>query len=191
LEDYYLRAEEPFFWVGTSNLSMGRGGRVYEEADRKEKIMEKGLTALRLHDGVPKKLHQLGFGSVYLYEAILCCPIPCEAWKNHRRILRYVYADALRSIRKGLYRGEDNKEDVEQYVLEQINENRFSRMGIKIIIHAFSLLPLYQFIKQLPARFVAKIFRRKTGVSLMSDDRGRYNTIMAAFNEVKNLSQQA
>lgn len=187
-EKIYLRVEEPLFWTGTSNSSMGRSDRIYKDAELKGGAGGGGrdVPTLKLHPSVPQSLHILGIGSLYLYEALLNCPFANGFW-NSKGVARLVYADVLIKTRKDSAKRGFDRLRVEKEVYEQIEANALS---VHQVIATIALVRSLTFIQQvllIPKRLLRKTRRLFSKDALVSNDRERFNTILEASRAVEDV----
>ena len=75
--DEYLRLEEPLFWVGTSNRSLGRSDRIYKDAEqfKNKNLSENKCVPKKISDKVSYLLHSNKFSSMYIFECLLQSPL--------------------------------------------------------------------------------------------------------------------
>lgn len=188
-EKHYLRVEEPLFWTGTSSSSMGRSDRIYKDSELKDGSGPSGCPTLKLHANVPQKLHILGFGSLYLYEALLNCPFAKGLWKVPE-IAGLVYADVLRRIdRESVKRGFD-RDRIEADVHAEIKKNALSLHRVKAIGVLVAALNAIQQALNIPEKILRRIRRLFRSDSLVSNDREGFNTILKASRAVEHILER-
>ena len=185
-EKTYLRVEEPLFWTGTSSSSMGRSDRIYKDSELKGGSGGRDVPTLKLHASVPQSLHILGFGSLYLYEALLNCPFANGFWKS-KGIARLVYADVLIKTRKESAKRGFDRARVEKEIYEQIGANALSVRQVKAIIALVRALTIIQQALLIPKRLLRKTRRRLSRDALVSNDRERFHTILEASRAVEDV----
>jgi glycosyltransferase involved in cell wall biosynthesis len=93
----YLRIDEPLFWVGTSNKSMGISTRIYEDTAKKLQYSE---DRLKLNAAIPQEIHAAGFGPMYLYECLLQYPNKEKLFFLKNITTLFIMGAILREIRK-------------------------------------------------------------------------------------------
>lgn len=73
----YLRVEEPLFWTGTSNKSLGISNRIYLDAKYLTEKFKNNLTGIpkKISDDISYYLHSNSFGCLYIYECLLQSPL--------------------------------------------------------------------------------------------------------------------
>lgn len=187
-EKTYLRVEEPLFWTGTSNKSMGRSDRIYKDSELSTQRSNENAKSdtLKLHDEIPKKLHILGFGSLYLYEALLHCPLPQGFWKSPR-IKAIVYASLLVNAQAvSIARGVD-KDGLVSDIHAEIRRTNVSFLYLKSIIVLITTLSAIQKIFSLPRIFLRKVRRWIKKDVVVSTSREGFNTILDASRAVEDV----
>lgn len=185
-EQSYLRTEEPLFWVGTSNLSMGRSDRIYRDSERFED--SEMFPPIRLHPDIPEWLHALKIGSLYLYESLLCCPISTNAWKSPS-INALVYSDVLHNQRTLVAPDTQTVPAIES----QINATGVSRIKIKaagIIVKTINIVRKFSTVakRMLNTHKGKSTGQRDEDGGFLSIDRNVFHTITQASDAVKIVS---
>jgi len=98
----YLRIEEPLFWTGTSNKSMGISNRIYLDAKHlTEKLKNNSIK-------IPKKisadisyyLHINNFSCMYIYECLLQCPLTSKSFRASHWLRTLVLATVYNQSKK-------------------------------------------------------------------------------------------
>lgn len=180
----YLRVEEPLFWVGTSNKSLGRSDRIYKDAE-KFKVNTPGI-----HTCVPKKisenvsyfLHSNAFSPYYIFECLLKSPLNKEIYED-KKIKNIVLAATLNISKK--------RKKSEQMSLKKEIYSECTRLGISLKNLYFTAWKLqaekyFLFILDLPHRILKKTGLFDTWI-IRSDNRHTYPTILTASDAVENL----
>lgn len=185
-EDFYLRVEEPLFWTGTSNASMGRSDRIYKDSALNSSSEMNANPPMRLHSRVAQELHILGIGSLYLYEAMLCCPY-AAAWRQNRAIPRLVYADVLRKLSEKVPGSSDERIKSEAALWMTIELEGLSKTGVKVIKIILEIVDIFKWMLNLPRRISNRIRRIFVKSVLFSTDRSQYRAISDATKEVALL----
>lgn len=185
-EDFYLRVEEPLFWTGTSNASMGRSDRIYKDSDLSSSSDLNATAPMRLHSRVAQELHILGIGSLYLYEALLCCPY-ATAWRLNRTIPRLVYADVLRKLSGKVPGSGDERLNAEAALWMAIELEGLSKTGVKVTKLILEIVDIFRWVLNLPRRISNRIRRMFVKSVLFSTDRSQYGAISDASKEVAML----
>ena len=185
-EKNYLRVEEPLFWTGTSNASMGRSDRIYKDSALQSWENSNELPPMRLHPRISQELHILGIGSLYLYEALLNCPYITKFWQR-KVISIIVYADVLRKLRWKLGRASFKKNHFEKKVFETSKSAGVSVTVLMLAKIALNTLDAFRWAVNLPVRVLRKINRFLKPNTLISSDRRRYKTISDASAEIVSL----
>jgi len=183
----YLRIEEPLFWVGTSNKSMGRSGRIYLDAKNLTKKSNNYFT------GVPKKisnqisylLHSSSFDSMYIYECLLQSPIASKKYKS--KFLRILVLAVVHS--KVIKKKYNLRIKLKDEILLECKKYQISNLLIKFL--SFFIL-----FSSLAANFILlpkKIFKR-FGIFghlvFRSNKRQDYPNILDASLKIENLRKQ-
>jgi glycosyltransferase involved in cell wall biosynthesis len=113
----YLRVEEPLFWVGTSNKSMGISNRIYLDANQfdNKKLSEFPCMPKKISDSVSYEIHSGGFSAMYIFECLLNFPLLSQNY--HLKHIRSMVFSAVIADLKGT-----NKEKREKVILEIKND---------------------------------------------------------------------
>lgn len=187
-EKTYLRVEEPLFWTGTSNKSMGRSDRIYKDSELSVQKANDNAEpdALKLHREIPQKLHILGFGSLYLYEALLNCPLSQGFWKS-RRIAELVYASLLLNAQTVSIARRIDGDGLLNDIYAEIRRINVSVLRLNSIIFLIATLSFVQRIFNLPRRFLRRIRLWIKKDVVVSTSREGFNTILDASRAVDNV----
>jgi glycosyltransferase involved in cell wall biosynthesis len=152
----YLRIEEPLFWTGTSNKSMGISNRIYLDAKHlTEKLKNNSIK-------IPKKisadisyyLHSNNFSCMYVYECLLQCPLTSKSFRASHWLRTLVLARVYnQSIKK-------KKIEVRSKLLKVISfeckKYKIPDLRFKLISFIFLIISSVYYFFSLPQ----KIFRR-------------------------------
>jgi glycosyltransferase involved in cell wall biosynthesis len=180
---YYLRVEDPLFWVGTSNKSMGRNNRIYGESKFTESVDTRSII---LHPDCNQELHSLGYGPYYLYEARKQCKKPIS-YKGERKMLRRVFAGILATLLVNKLVNQRNNTNLYHehlsIVKAEMDRKRLSFIGLYFvsIILAFCII-----VKTASQRLFNKWFKK--GISFRSYDRLKYPTINSGNKKIELLT---
>ena len=90
----YLRVDEPLFWVGTSNKSMGRSDRIYRDAEqfKGDPSGNHSCVPRAISDEVSYQLHSSGFSPMYIYECLLQSPLNSQVYRDKKKVRANVFA---------------------------------------------------------------------------------------------------
>lgn len=185
-ESSYLRIEEPLFWTGTSSGSMGRSDRIYRDSER-DSAESDNFAQLRLHPEVPEAVHILGFGSFYLYEALLNCPFARGFWRS-KWIGKLVYADLVRRTRTHWSRADLIDIDAATVVDKQIVALAYVPIELAVMRWLLTMGDAANRIWRLPKRVLRKIRRQFRSDTIVSTNRTEFPTIAAASDAVRRLN---
>ena len=99
--DKYLRTEEPLFWVGTSNKSMGRADLIYKDAKKIDSNIENNHIKVntKISNDVSYVLHSNKFHPMYMLECFLKTPLNKSPY-NIKKIKTTVLASVLNILKK-------------------------------------------------------------------------------------------
>jgi glycosyltransferase involved in cell wall biosynthesis len=180
----YLRVEEPLFWTGTSNKSMGISNRIYLDA----KYLTEKLTDN--FSEIPKKisgdisyfLHSSSFGPMYIYECFLQSPLTNVSSKsNWLRIL--VLAAVYNQSKK---RKKKEKLKLIKEINSECKKYEIPKLIFKLISFIFLIISSIYYFFSLPQ----KVFK-KLGVfgyiKFYSNQRKSFLTILDASTTIINL----
>lgn len=185
-EKLYLRVKEPLFWTGTSNSSMGRSDRIYKDSEIKSMSSSNEHLKIKLHEDIPQNLHILGFGSLYLYEGLLNCPLKSKFFSSSI-ICSLVYADLIRKIdTKSKNRFLDKSLAKENWLI-QIHSQGLSILKIQFICFLIKIFSVFTTFFKFPSRVYLKIRRQLKKDFLISNDKKRFNTILKASKEIESI----
>lgn len=184
----YLRVDEPLFWVGTSNKSMGRSDRIYRDAESfLEKTEDIGICVpRRLSSSVSYFLHLNAFSPMYIYECLLQCPL-----KTNHHLSNNIRTKVLAAVFNHAKNRERSEKDL---ILNEIWDegNRYSISKWRILILASFLITSQRLINllDLPSRILRRLNIDTNKLSFRSEDRSKYPTIMHASREIARLHSE-
>lgn len=184
----YLRVDEPLFWTGTSNKSMGRSDRIYRDSEQCAKTLDDQLSAVprAISENVSYALHSSGFGSLYLYECLLRCPLKFKEL-NVDSLRAIVLASMLNDLRK---RTKNERVRLYREILRECHRYSLPLNQIKLYALLFLSYSLFLKIRGLPIRLLRKLglFRNITGaVKFYSTSRQMFPSISDASCKIVAL----
>jgi glycosyltransferase involved in cell wall biosynthesis len=184
----YLRLDEPLFWTGTSNKSLGRSDRIYKDTELLGSSSNRtGMQALKLHEDISQNLHSLGFSSLYLYEAILQCPLSRGAWKGHF-VAAVVYASLKVSAGEvSISRAVDRSRLIDQIGME-IKKNNVPLVYVSFFILVIRVFSTLRWALRLVVRLQVKIGDQFHANTIFSTSREAFPNILAASKAVERLN---
>jgi glycosyltransferase involved in cell wall biosynthesis len=180
----YLRVEEPLFWVGTSNKSLGRSDRIYKDAEKfRDDIMGK-------HICVPKKissyvsyfLHSSSFSPYFIFECLLQSPLNSEMYSS-KKIKTIVLAAVMNISKK---REKFEKISLKKEIYLECNRYSISSKSLFFTTCKLQAEKNLLFLIDLPYRILRKIGLLSPWV-IRSNNRQKYLTILSASDAVKVL----
>jgi glycosyltransferase involved in cell wall biosynthesis len=183
--DKYLRVDEPLFWVGTSNKSMGRSDRIYRDADQCNNYsadLDKRSTK-SISSDISYILHSSGFSSIYIYECLLRSPLKNEVHR-HNKIRVFVLAAVLNDVKRR------NKTEKNQLVLEIWAEcSRYGLSKTLVFVYAFvfNILSIIQRFLLIPGKILQRIGLHQNYFLFQSMDRNEFPNILDASVAIKNI----
>lgn len=188
-EDFYLRVDEPLFWTGTSNKSMGRGNRIYNDSEIVKTACNPVKSAeLTLNRLVPQNIHSRGFGCLYLYEALLQCPLAKGIWKS-KLVHLTVYSAVVISAKTRFNSDKVDQEALRKEIREGINNVGVSRAALYAFVPVLFMFTLLHKLFSLPSRLGWRMSRLVDGRYLLSRSRADFPDISAASRAVSSLSK--
>jgi glycosyltransferase involved in cell wall biosynthesis len=98
----YLRIEEPLFWTGTSNKSMGISNRIYLDAKHlTEKLKNNSIKIPKnISADISYYLHLNQFSCMYFYECLLQCPLTSKSLRASHWLKTLVLARVYNESKK-------------------------------------------------------------------------------------------
>lgn len=187
--DAYMRVEEPLFWTGTSNKSLGRSDRIYRDT---ESLGSSGKNnsafVFNLNDKVSQALHSFGFSSLYLYEAILQCPLSVGIWRG-QLVAATVYASLIVEAGDVSISRNISKEFLLEQIKVEIKNNNVSLSYVYSFVLLVQVLKFFRWILRLPVRVYVKVQNRLYLNSIFSTNRPMFPNILAASDAVEQLSK--
>ena len=187
--DQYLRVEEPLFWVGTSNKSMGRSNRIYKDAEQFEcNSLNKNMHVPRkISEEISYVLHSGSFGPMYIFECLLQSPLKNRLFRKSS-IRKITFSAVLNNIKK------KKKLDLDQdhLIKELIIESRKYGISKKsLYFTSFYLRIIYwllKFQKLLSLNFYVIRFNLSPFChKLRSNNRLKFPTILEASYAVADM----
>lgn len=185
----YLQINEPIFWVGTSNLSTGRGKKIYTKELRNSEIDLSDYKfinpKLRLNIFISSKLHEIGLSTIYFFECILNHPYIEKKWKKN--MIKYIvfvgaYIEFNEKINKYKYRikSEITKEDFLNELNLEIKKNNLSKIIFSIFLFSLKVINFYNKIIKFYRRSICYIIKKtsKKPIVLVSKNRNRFSNII-------------
>lgn len=184
--DSYLRVEEPLFWVGTSNKSMGISDRIYKDAERFNPEREKQIQCVPRHisPNISYKLHAGGFSPLYIYECIHQSPIS-KALYSKNLIRNVVIAAILNAIttRKG-----QEKKELKNEIFLECNKYGISPILVQLISVLLLILTLFNKVTILIKLTFGKVgLKPRDLIRFKSTDGQAYSDILLASIKIEEL----
>lgn len=185
--DQYLRVEEPLFWVGTSNKSLGISDRIYKDAEQFDSNSTgKNIKVPRkISDEVSYILHSSGFGPMYIFECILQTPLKNQFF-NLNRIRKIVLCAILITAKK------QNKLGQNRLIKEIINESRKYGISEKSLFFLTLNLRILNWYLKFKKIFSLNFYINRFNFSLNtykfnSNDRSKFPTILDASIAINDI----
>ena len=187
--DEYLRVEEPLFWVGTSNKSLGRSDRIYKDAEQfdNNSINKNIWVPRKISDEVSYFLHSSSFSPMYIFECLLKSPLKNQFRQDK---IRKIVLSAILNITK-----KRNKLDQNHLIKEIIMESHKYGISKKSLYFAsFNLRILNWFLKFqkfLSLNFYINRFNLSSdNHKLRSNNRNKFSTILDASNAITTMLKE-
>jgi glycosyltransferase involved in cell wall biosynthesis len=183
--DHYVRVNNPLFWIGTSNKSMGIGTRIYDESNQK-RVVKTDSHQMALNPNISIDLHSAGFGSLYFYEAVLQCPLSSSVWKG-KLITSIVYSGMIVDVGRRPQELKQKNELLLDKINQEIKKNGLNPFFIKILSLFIAALITILSVAAMPRRLWRQITKDPRKNLVFSMSREDYPDIAAASDAVKAL----
>jgi len=184
----FLQINEPIFWVGVSNLSTGRGVKIYADDTKNQEIVLNDYKFinphLKLHIGVSSLLHKIGLSSIYFFECALNHPYLEKKWKS--KIIKYlVYASSNIHFHELFYKTrfrikiKITREEFLNEVDLELKKNNLSKLIYLMFIYLLKIFNFYKKIIKFYTR-MNNFIKKKTSNSpiiLVSKNRNQFRSI--------------
>lgn len=184
----FLQINEPIFWVGVSNLSTGRGVKIYPDDTKNQEIVSNDYKFinphLKLHIGVSSLLHKIGIASVYFFECVLNHPYLEKKWKS--KIIKYlVYASSNINFHELFYKTRfrikikiTRKEFLNEINLE-LKKNDLSKPIYLMFIYFLKIFNFYKKVIKFNTRMNNFIKKKisNSPIILVSKNRNQFRNI--------------
>jgi glycosyltransferase involved in cell wall biosynthesis len=182
--DAYLRVEEPLFWVGTSNKSMGRSDRIYRDAEQfnEDYRAEHPCVPRKISDQISYAIHSNAFSSMYIYECLLSSPLKQQEHLSSRLRMR-VLAAVLTDLRSNK-RGDNERKEVINAIREECQSYGISMALVRAISMMSLVWSRLHWLFRLPDRVMRRLGLSRSTISLRSTIRADFPTIAEASNAV-------
>jgi len=152
----YLRIEEPLFWTGTSNKSLGISNRIYLDAKHlTEKLKNNSIKIPKnISADISYYLHLNQFSCMYFYECLLQCPLTSKSFRASHWLRTLVLARVYNESKK------KKKNEVRSKLLKVISleckKYKIPDLRFKLISFILLIISRVYFFFSLPQ----KIFKR-------------------------------
>jgi len=182
----YLRVEEPLFWVGTSNKSMGRSDRIYRDAEQFNEDYRAKYPCVprKISNQISYTIHSNAFSAMYIYECLLSSPLKQQEHFSSRLRMK-VLAAVLTDLRSNK-RGDSERKEVISAIREECQSYGISL----VIVRAISMMNLVRsrlhWLFRLPARVMRRLGLSRSTISLRSTIRADFPTIADASDAVSD-----
>jgi hypothetical protein len=187
-EEFYLRVQAPLFWTGTSNKSMGRGNRIYNDTELMKTSTHAKNSGLTLNGFVPQRLHSSGLGCVYLYEALLQCPLSKGLWRG-KFVCLVVYSAVVIAADSLVKAQKIDRKDLNDEIRNGINNVGLSPAALKAFVPVLRMFALLHELCSIPSKLGWRISKLVGGRYLLSKSRADFPDISAASRAVSALSK--
>jgi hypothetical protein len=185
--DEYLRVEEPLFWVGTSNRSMGRSDRIYRDAEQFNEDYQSDYPCVprKISDQISYSIHSNAFDAMYIYECLLSSPLKQKQHSSSSLRMR-----VLAAVLMSLWR--NKRADIERREVVKAIREECQTYGISMtLVRAISMLSLVRsrlhWIFRLPVSVVRRLVLSRSTISLQSAIRADFPNIAEASNAVTQV----
>ena len=185
--DKYLRIEEPLFWVGTSNKSIGRADLIYKDAKSFNANKKNNHINIptEISNDVSYILHSNKFHPMYMLECFLKTPLNKSSY-NTKKTKAIVLASVLNILKK---RSKIQKKKLIKELYRECKRYNitYSELYFKAVILFFE--NSFFILKD---RIVNILYQKNfmKSLKLKSNQRAKYPTILEASNAVDALINQ-
>ena len=183
----YLRVNEPLFWVGTSNKSMGLSNRVVKEAEKFKSGPKRKYASVptRISKNISDILYSSKLCPIYILESLMQNPLTDDFFKK-KKIKNLVLSATLNISQK---RERNEKNLLINEILKECNRYGISKKSLYLL--AFNLKITGWFLKFL--KFISiKNYLKWLNLlpkhyRLISNDRSKFPTILDASDTIIDL----
>jgi glycosyltransferase involved in cell wall biosynthesis len=180
--EHYLRVEEPLFWVGTSNKSMGISDRIYIDANQfdNKNLFEFPCIPKKISESVSYEIHSGGFSAMYIFECLLKTPLLSQNYRLKQ--IRTMVFSAVIADSKGI-----SKEKMKKVILEIKNESKIYSLSFFRIWVLGKILIFERKIRNLmvlPRKLKSILGYNSDIISYHSSSRFDYPTILHASKAI-------
>lgn len=191
MESKYLRVGKPLFWTGTSNKSMSRSDRIYKDSklQKNDVVIDSDNRVITLNGNVSQRLHGYGFSSLYLYEALLQCPLSSGVWRS-KFIQTIVYASLKANAKSVAASAKVDKVYLMSEIDAEIRKNEGAPIFIRIALLLIFTIEIIQWILAWPARIKRRLLNTSEKHRIFSTNREDYPTIAEASKAVEILNMK-
>ena len=151
----YLRIEEPLFWTGTSNKSMGISNRIYLDAKHlTEKLKNKPIRMPNKISGdISYYLHSNKFSCMYIYECLLQSPLTNKSFKDSLCLRTLVLAAVYNQSKKKKI---EVRSKLAKVISLECKKYKIPELRFKLISFILSIIASTYYFFSIPR----KIFKR-------------------------------
>ena len=191
MEGKYLRVGKPLFWTGTSNKSMSRSDRIYLDSklQKNDVVINGDHRILTINKNVSQRLHGYGFGSLYLYEALVQCPLASGVWRS-KFVQTFVYASLKANAKNVAAAAKVDKVYLMREINAEIRKNEGAPTFILIALLLIFIIKFIQWILALPVRIKRKFLNASERHGVFSTNREAYPSIAEASKAVESLNMK-
>ena len=151
----YLKVEEPLFWTGTTNKSMGIANRIYLDAKYLTEKLTNNVSGIpkKISDDISYYLHSNNFGCLYIYECLLQSPLTNKSFRASNWLRTLVLAVVYNQSKKKKF--EERSKLMKEISLECKNY-KISVLKFKLISFILFIISSIYYFFSVPQ----KIFKR-------------------------------
>jgi glycosyltransferase involved in cell wall biosynthesis len=187
VRDCYLRVEEPLFWVGTSNKSMGRSDRIYRDADQFNEYDRAAHPCVprKISDQISYAIHSNAFGAMYIYECLLSSPL-----KQKEHLSSHLRTRVLAAVLMALWskkRADYERKQVINAIREECRKYCIPVTSVRAISVIYVVRQRFDWLFQLPIRVMRRLGLSRSTIGLRSTIRADFPTIAEASSAVLHL----
>lgn len=186
--DEYLRVDEPLFWVGTSNKSMGRSDCIYRDAEqfKGDPSGNHSCVPRAISDEVSYQLHSSKFGQMYIYECLMRSPLNSQEYRE-----KNVRADVLAAV---LNDSRNRANSEKKFLMAEIGKDAdlhgVSRTLINFLATFTRISSAVTKLFALPSRVIRRLGIRRNIIQVRSTDRNIFPTILDASRKIMKLRSE-
>ncbi|MBF9022606.1 glycosyltransferase [Rhodobacterales bacterium FZCC0069] len=182
--DTYLRVEEPLFWVGTSDKSMGISDRIYKDAElfNEDCRADHPCVPRKISDNTSYTIHANAFSSAYIYECLMSSPLKQKehlTTKLRKRVLAAVLMES-----RSAKRSDKERKEVFNAIRKECRDYGVSMTSIITISIINIFTSRFRRLVRTSVRILKKFALSEATIYFQSSSRAEFPTILHASKMV-------